>query len=163
MTGRCQSFNCASSVQPVSAIFHSLYCDRYNALFVGAGLVPVAKVLSRELSIPLHAVTKCGPGTEIAVGPKDSKLTQESAGTEPAPEGVGVTAVREHYRVVVVGAVRVSLSLCLTVPLSLCLSASLSLSLTLSLSPGPRGSRRSLRSDQTRSASRVYFSGGSCT
>lgn len=88
---------------------------------VGAGLVGVAKVLSAELNIPLHAVTKCGPGTEIAVGPihtwrtEDSKRPQESGGTQPP---LGVTAVREHYRVVVVGAVR--LSLCVSVSLSLC-------------------------------------------
>jgi|EP01043_Picozoa_sp_COSAG02_P015775 glycerol-3-phosphate dehydrogenase len=84
MTGRCQSFNC---------------------------MVPIAKVLARELSIPLHAVTKCGPGTEIAAGPisvdhdpEASKTSQQNAISEPAVVDVDTTALREHYRVVVVGA-----------------------------------------------------------
>jgi bacterioferritin-associated ferredoxin len=80
MTGRCQSFNC---------------------------MVPIAKLLSGELSIPLHAVTKCGPGTEIAAGPisEASETYRQNEFPEPAQlVDVHATAVRGHYRVVVVGA-----------------------------------------------------------
>ena len=70
-------------------------------------MVPIAKLLSSELSIPLHAVTKCGPGTEIAAGPisEASETYRQNEFPEPAQlVDVHATAVRGHYRVVVVGA-----------------------------------------------------------
>ena len=77
LTGRCQSFNC---------------------------MVPIAEVIAKELDIPLHQVTKCGPGTEIAVGPVSSKSQSIVPEPEPEQEPQRVDVPKVSYQVVVVGA-----------------------------------------------------------
>lgn len=87
LTGRCQSFNC---------------------------MVPIAKVLSRELCIPLHEVTKCGPGTEIAIGTgspvphADTPKVAQQDVKQPNPElkhpNSIAASLEPRYRAVVVGA-----------------------------------------------------------
>ena len=78
--GRCQSFNC---------------------------MVPIAEVVAKELDMPIHAVTKCGPGTEIAAGPLASSsaaAAQAAVSPDGGGGGVGGEPPKERYKVVVVGA-----------------------------------------------------------
>ena len=77
MTGRCQGFHC---------------------------LVPTARMIAAARATPLHSVTKCGPGTEIAAGPVDAAAA--AVPTEPPVEaaaGGDGSDGRRRYRAVVVG------------------------------------------------------------
>ena len=77
MTGRCQSFNC---------------------------LVPVARILSRELQLPLHAVTKRGPGTELALDSLPPRDSSPNFTETAVSQSSSVPPERRHFKVVVVGA-----------------------------------------------------------